>query len=136
MNQKPPPIKTASKLTRQLFEKAQSLGWTDSAIATKLDHCNTYIGSWRRGDRNMPVFDAEVFAHQLGVEINLGDTPKESLSTVAARANDLLDRFTFDVTGYNGQGGNGGLITKETMQAADKLRMALEAVKEAENGKN
>ena len=54
---------------------------------------------------------------------------QEQMKILIARSNDFLDLFTYDVNGRDGRGGNGGLITKETIQAADKLRMALEVAK-------
>ena len=59
---------------------------------------------------------------------------QEQMKILIARSNDFLDLFTYDVNGRDGRGGNGGLITKETIQAADKLRMALETVKEYGDG--
>ena len=55
-------------------------------------------------------------------------TEREALKLLIPNAQNLLDRFTFDVSGIGGRGGNGGLITKDTMKAADQLRMALEEI--------
>lgn len=41
----------------------------------------------------------------------------------AARA--LLDAIMLDDHGINGRGGNGGLISPDTIRKADELRMAL-----------
>ena len=54
---------------------------------------------------------------------------QDQMKILIARSNGFLDLFTYDVNGRDGRGGNGGLITKETIQAADKLRMALDVVK-------
>ena len=54
---------------------------------------------------------------------------QDQMKILIARSNGFLDLFTYDVNGRDGRGGNGGLITKETIQAADKLRMALDIVK-------
>ncbi|SHE66301.1 hypothetical protein SAMN02745157_0660 [Kaistia soli DSM 19436] len=43
----------------------------------------------------------------------------------AARA--LLDAITNDDSGQMGRGGNGGLISRETIRTADELRLALDA---------
>jgi hypothetical protein len=40
-------------------------------------------------------------------------------------AQKLIDAVTFDMHGIDGRGGNGGLISNETLRAADELRLAL-----------
>lgn len=42
-----------------------------------------------------------------------------------AAARDLLNAVTFDDSGAGGRGGNGGLISRETIAKADKLRLIL-----------
>lgn len=52
--------------------------------------------------------------------------------TVIARARDLLARVTYDsdgiMIGHQRQGGNGGLLSTDSIKAADQLRLALEAL--------
>ncbi|KQT52244.1 MULTISPECIES: hypothetical protein [unclassified Aureimonas] len=40
-------------------------------------------------------------------------------------AQDLVAAITFDDSGIAGRGGNGGLISRETIRKADELRFAL-----------
>ena len=47
------------------------------------------------------------------------------MSDVIATARALLERITFDVCGVAGKGGNGGLVSTETVKAADQLRLAI-----------
>lgn len=42
-----------------------------------------------------------------------------------AAARDLLNAVTFDDSGAGGRGGNGGLISRETIAKADRLRLIL-----------
>src|SRR5690554_4659634 len=44
---------------------------------------------------------------------------------VITAARTLLERVTFDTTGDAGRGGNGGLISCDTLRAADGLRVAI-----------
>lgn len=41
----------------------------------------------------------------------------------------LIDALTYDDSGFQGKGGNGGLISRETIRAADELRLAIAAWK-------
>ncbi|SHF00771.1 hypothetical protein SAMN02745157_1425 [Kaistia soli DSM 19436] len=50
-----------------------------------------------------------------------------STAEIAKAARALLDAVTFDDSGSNGRGGNGGLISRETMRKADELRLVLDA---------
>jgi hypothetical protein len=47
------------------------------------------------------------------------------MSDIIAAARVLLERITFDTCGEHGRGGNGGLVSTETVKAADQLRLAL-----------
>lgn len=49
------------------------------------------------------------------------------MSTLACAARALLEAITHDDSGAAGRGGNGGLISRETMSKADELRLALAA---------
>ncbi len=40
-------------------------------------------------------------------------------------AAELIDAISFDDSGLNGRGGNGGLISRETIRKSDELRMLL-----------
>lgn len=42
-----------------------------------------------------------------------------------AAAKTLLDAVTYDVSGIDGRGGNGGLTSTETIRAADQLRLII-----------
>lgn len=44
----------------------------------------------------------------------------------------LLDALTFDDSGFQGKGGNGGLISRETIRKADEVRIAMSRLKQAE----
>jgi len=48
-----------------------------------------------------------------------------SVETVIAAAEKLIHAVTFDDCGENGRGGNGGLISRETIRAADELRLEI-----------
>lgn len=43
----------------------------------------------------------------------------------------LLDAITFDDSGFNGAGGNGGLLSRETIRKASLVRLELSRVKAA-----
>lgn len=47
------------------------------------------------------------------------------MSDIERAAQKLVDAVTFDMHGVDGRGGNGGLISNETLRAADELRLAL-----------
>ena len=49
----------------------------------------------------------------------------------AAKA--LIDAVTFDVSGINGKGGNGGLTSTETIRKCDELRLAIYRVERKEH---
>lgn len=40
-------------------------------------------------------------------------------------AKELVDAITFDDSGIMGRGGNGGLISRETIRKADELRLEI-----------
>lgn len=46
-------------------------------------------------------------------------------STIIEKARAVVEAVTFDNSGFNGQGGNGGLLSRETIRAVDELRNAL-----------
>ncbi|WP_375597605.1 hypothetical protein [Devosia sp. Naph2] len=46
-------------------------------------------------------------------------------NTLLERAKAVVDRVTFDDSGMMGQGGNGGLLSRETICAVDELRLTL-----------
>jgi len=48
-----------------------------------------------------------------------------TIKALLAAAEKLVDSITFDDSGINGRGGNGGLISRETTSAADKLRFEI-----------
>lgn len=54
-----------------------------------------------------------------------GDTMAAVLEAAAA----LVAAVTFDDSGTNGQGGNGGLLSRDTIRKADGLRLALAAAR-------
>lgn len=45
---------------------------------------------------------------------------------LAAAARAVMDAITFDDSGTNGRGGNGGLISRTTIRRNDELRLALQ----------
>lgn len=47
-------------------------------------------------------------------------------------AEDLVEAVTFDDSGTHGQGGNGGLLSRETIRKADALRLAICAARRAQ----
>ena len=59
-----------------------------------------------------------------------------SYSLIVAKARALLDAVTFDDSGVlvagSYRGGNGGLLSRETIKAADALRLVLDAHAAAE----
>lgn len=46
---------------------------------------------------------------------------------LATALDDLIKAITFDDSGENGKGGNGGLISRETIRKADEARIVLAA---------
>lgn len=97
-------------------------GW----LATELGSIDADVARWPDGLKqsfasHTPLTAPPVDRVQAVAIPNIADT--------AARA--LLDALNFDNCGELGRGGNGGLISRETMRKADALRMALD---EAERG--
>ena len=62
----------------------------------------------------------------------MADQPKTRLEKVIAMARQLLAAVTYDsdgiMIGGQRQGGNGGLLSIDSIKAADQLRLALEAL--------
>lgn len=56
-------------------------------------------------------------------------TPIEQL---IQKAEELIAAVVYDDSGNNGRGGNGGLISRETIRKTDELRLALYEVKRKE----
>ncbi|GLQ09267.1 hypothetical protein GCM10007913_11990 [Devosia yakushimensis] len=46
------------------------------------------------------------------------------------QARAVIARVTYDECGTNGQGGNGGIISRETIRAVDDLRLVLDGLRE------
>jgi len=51
------------------------------------------------------------------------------MTTLLAAASALVDSITFDESGFMGQGGNGGLISRKTIDLNNTLRRLIEAEK-------
>ncbi|MFT6659703.1 hypothetical protein [Maritalea sp.] len=51
-----------------------------------------------------------------------------NLKKLQTATSKLIDAITYDVTGTHGQGGNGGLVSNETIKAADQCRLVLSAI--------
>lgn len=47
------------------------------------------------------------------------------------KAQALVDSITFDESGINGRGGNGGLISRETFRTTGEVRLAIHAAKKS-----
>lgn len=47
------------------------------------------------------------------------------MSEIIKAAKALIDSVTFDVSGVDGRGGNGGLTSTETIRKCDQLRLAI-----------
>lgn len=50
------------------------------------------------------------------------------------KADELIAAITYDDSGTAGRGGNGGLLSRETIRKTDELRIALYAVKQVLDG--
>jgi hypothetical protein len=48
-------------------------------------------------------------------------------------AQELIDSIHNDVVGTNGRGGNGGIVSVETMKKTDKVRVAIWAAEREKN---
>ena len=55
--------------------------------------------------------------------------PEELQSTLLEQSKALVDAVTFDDSGMMGKGGNGGLLSRETIHKADLLRLTLNDIK-------
>ncbi|MCB1499732.1 MAG: hypothetical protein KDK07_08055 [Bauldia sp.] len=55
----------------------------------------------------------------------------DPIAALITKADELLAALTFDDSGKNGLGGNGGLISRETIRKADALRWAVFDAKKA-----
>lgn len=55
--------------------------------------------------------------------------PEELQSTLLEQAEDVVNRVTFDESGALGKGGNGGLLSRETIRATDELRITISEIK-------
>ncbi len=53
------------------------------------------------------------------------------IDVLVKRAEELIAAVTYDDSGTNGKGGNGGLLSRETIRKTDALRLALYDVKRA-----
>ncbi len=51
--------------------------------------------------------------------------PREQIFPLIEAAQAAVDAITFDDSGMNGRGGNGGLISRQTIRKTDELRIAL-----------
>lgn len=54
-----------------------------------------------------------------------------AMRNVMVRAEALIEALTYDDSGSAGRGGNGGLISRETIRKADELRLAIYSAKRA-----
>jgi hypothetical protein len=50
------------------------------------------------------------------------------MADIITKAQKLIEAITFDDCGENGRGGNGGLISRETVRASDELRLELNRI--------
>jgi hypothetical protein len=48
---------------------------------------------------------------------------------IITAAEALIESLVFDDSGVNGRGGNGGLISRETIRKADELRIIISSYK-------
>ncbi len=51
--------------------------------------------------------------------------PRELLLPLIVAADAAVDAITFDDSGTQGRGGNGGLISRRTIRKTDELRIAI-----------
>lgn len=75
-------------------------------------------------------FNATSEENGLATKLN-GDhvvLPIAEIEAIVTETRDLIDKVTFDESGMAGRGGNGGLLSRETIRAADELRQHLESV--------
>lgn len=49
-----------------------------------------------------------------------------TIPDVIAAARALIDAVTFDDSGVHGRGGNGGLLSRDTIRKADELRLIID----------
>jgi hypothetical protein len=54
------------------------------------------------------------------------------LSNMLTAAKELVAAISFDDSGVNGRGGNGGLLSRETIRRADELRLAIGSFERAQ----
>lgn len=47
------------------------------------------------------------------------------LKALVDGADKLVDSVSYDVAGHHGRGGNGGLVSNDTIRACDELRVVL-----------
>lgn len=98
--------------------------------------------AWREGAAGRTHDTAEGDAECVRAQIDrlINALPADAIGAIAAdgarervvaRARDLLARVTYDsdgiTIGHQRQGGNGGLLSTDSIKAADQLRLALEA---------
>lgn len=55
----------------------------------------------------------------------------DPIDALIRAAEALVEAVTFDDSGTHGQGGNGGLLSRETIRKADALRLAICAARRA-----
>lgn len=55
--------------------------------------------------------------------------PEELQNTLLEQSAALVAAVTFDDSGMMGKGGNGGLLSRDTIRAADELRLTLNDIK-------
>lgn len=55
--------------------------------------------------------------------------PEQLHDTLLERIETVIDRVTFDDSGIMGRGGNGGLLSRDTIRAVDDLRLIINDIK-------
>lgn len=55
--------------------------------------------------------------------------PEQFQSLLLERIETVIERVTFDDSGIMGRGGNGGLLSRDTIRAVDDLRIIINDVK-------
>jgi hypothetical protein len=55
----------------------------------------------------------------------MDDEIRQLLADMAHTSKKLMDQVNHDMIGVNGKGGNGGIISKDTMRASDEHRRVM-----------
>lgn len=92
-------------------------------LIDELEAVSPSLASWAFAE-----FDAGATERSVRAAI-FGAASRSVVGRAIRLATDLVEAVTFDDSGTMGKGGNGGLLSRETIRKADILRLTLNDIK-------